>query len=139
VIGYWERFGNQVGVSVPPAPVPAGAGELKVRAMRIRPDVVSRVTPFDLNIVVQRIEAAEPERFDLIIATNIFVYYDTFEQSLALNNVESMLRPGGILLSNNALLELPFSRVHSAGYTTAVYSDREGDGDHVVWYRRATN
>ncbi len=84
-------------------------------------------------------EATESERFDLIIATNIFVYYDTFEQSLAMNNVEQMLKVGGILLSNNALLELPFSRVHSAGYTTAVYSDREGDGDHIVWYRRATD
>src|SRR5229473_179800 len=137
VIGYWERFGNQIGVSILPAPVPAGAGELRVRAVRIRPDVVSRVTPFDLNIVAQRMEAAESETFDLIIATNIFVYYDTFEQSLAMSNVEHMLKVGGILLSNNALLELPFSRVHSAGYTTAVYSDREADGDHIVWYRRA--
>ncbi len=137
VIGYWERFGNQIGVSILPAPVPAGAGELRVRAVRIRPDVVSRVTPFDLNIVAQRMEAAESERFDLIIATNILVYYDTFEQSLAMSNVEHMLKVGGILLSNNALLELPFSRVHSAGYTTAVYSDREADGDHIVWYRRA--
>ncbi len=137
VIGYWERFGNQIGVSILPAPVPAGAGELRVRAVRIRPDVVSRVTPFDLNIVAQRMEAAESEKFDLIIATNILVYYDTFEQSLAMNNVEHMLKVGGILLSNNALLELPFSRVHSAGYTTAVYSDREADGDHIVWYRRA--
>ncbi len=136
VVGYWERFGNQIGVSILPAPVPAGAGELRVRAVRIRSDVVSRVTPFDLNIVAQRMEAPEPERFDLIIATNILVYYDTFEQSLAMNNIEHMLKPGGILLSNNALLELPFSRVHLAGYTTAVYSDRAGDGDHIVWYRR---
>jgi SAM-dependent methyltransferase len=137
VNGYWERFGNQIGVSVLPVPVPAGAGELKVRAVRIRPDIVSRITPFDLNIVAQRMEAPESEAFDLIIATNILVYYDTFEQSLAMNNVEHMLRPGGILLSNNALLELPFFRLHSVGYTTAIYSDREGDGDHIVWYRRA--
>lgn len=137
VNGYWERFGNQIGVSVLPVPVPAGAGELKVRAVRIRPDIVSRITPFDLNIVAQRMEAPESEAFDLIIATNILVYYDTFEQSLAMNNVEHMLRPGGILLSNNALLELPFFRVHSVGYTTAIYSDRAGDGDHIVWYRRA--
>jgi hypothetical protein len=138
-IGYWERFGDQIGAPVQPAPVPAGAGDVRVRAVLIRPEVAARVTPVDLNIVTQRMEAPEPERFDLIIATNIFVYYDTFEQSLAMNNVEQMLRPGGVLLSNNALLELPFSRVHSVGYTTAVYSDREGDGDHIVWYRRATD
>jgi hypothetical protein len=50
-----------------------------------------------------------------------------------------MLRPGGFLLSNNALLELPFSQMHSVGYETAVYSDRQGDGDHIVWYQRAAN
>ena len=52
-------------------------------------------------------------------------------------NVERMLRPGGLMLSNNALLELPFFRVRSVGYNTAVYSARPDDGDHVVWYRRA--
>ncbi|HMF55218.1 MAG TPA: hypothetical protein VK619_02550 [Pyrinomonadaceae bacterium] len=139
IVSYWEHFGDQIGTPAQPVTVPADAGDLRVRAVRIRPDVVARVTPVDLNIVAQRMEAPEAERFDLIIATNIFVYYDTFEQSLAMNNVEHMLKPGGLLLSNNALLELPFSRVHSVGYTTAVYSDREGDGDHIVWYRRAVN
>jgi len=138
-IGYWERFGDRISVSVKPVPVPAGTSDLRMRAVSIRPDIVARVTPVDLDIVAQRVDAPESERFDLIIATNIFVYYDTFEQSLTMNNVEHMLRVGGILLSNNALLELPFSRVHSAGYTTAVYSDREGDGDHIVWYRRAVD
>ncbi|MBZ5495537.1 MAG: hypothetical protein LAP85_03980 [Acidobacteriia bacterium] len=59
-----------------------------------------------------------------------------FEQSLALANVELMLRPGGFLLSNNALLELPISKIHSVGYLTTVYSDRPADGDNLVWYRR---
>jgi len=79
---------------------------------------------------------ASAERFDLIIATNILVYYDNFEQSLALLNVERMLRPGGFLLSNNALLELPFMRVRSLDYLTVVYSDRPDDGDHIIWYQR---
>jgi hypothetical protein len=65
----------------------------------------------------------------------VFVYYGTLEQSLALANVEAMLRPGGILLSNNALLELPTSGMRSGGYVTVEYSDRPGDGDHIVWYR----
>jgi chemotaxis methyl-accepting protein methylase len=89
-----------------------------------------------VNIVLQRLEAPPDERFDLIVATNILVYYDTFEQSLALTNVERMLRPGGFLLSNNALVELPFSHMRSVDYTTVAYSERPGDGDHIVWYRR---
>jgi chemotaxis methyl-accepting protein methylase len=80
---------------------------------------------------------AAPQEFDLIIATNILVYYDVFEQSLALANIESMLRDGGFLLSNNALLELPVSKMKSVDYLTVVYSDRPDDGDHIVWYQRS--
>src|SRR5438552_3007486 len=53
------------------------------------------IVPRDLNIVLQRPEPLAPnERFDLIVATNILIYYDVFEQSLALSNVARMLRPG---------------------------------------------
>jgi hypothetical protein len=46
-----------------------------------------------------------------------------------------MARPGGILLSNNALLELPSTGWRSIGYSKTLYSDRDEDGDTVVWYR----
>ncbi len=89
--------------------------------------------------MLQRLDLPASEQFDLIIATNILVYYDVFEQSLALANIERMLRPGGFLLSNNALLELPNSRIHSVGYETVVYSDKPDDGDHIVWYQRSAD
>ena len=136
VLDYWTKFGSQIGSRVAPARVPPGAGEVEVRAVRIRPAIVSTITPEDVNIVVQRVELPTGDKFDLIIATNILVYYDVFEQSLALANIERMLRPGGFLLSNNALLELPSSRIHSVGYETVVYSDKPNDGDHIVWYQR---
>jgi hypothetical protein len=136
-IRYWEQFGDQIGTPVTPAAIPTNVSGLKVRAVRIRPGFVSRITPADLNIVLQRPELGSAERFDLIIATNIFVYYDNFEQSLALLNVERMLRRGGFLLSNNALLELPFSRVRSLDYLTVIYSERPDDGDHIIWYQRS--
>jgi len=90
----------------------------------------------DVNIVLQREEAPEDEKFDMLIATNIFVYYDTFEQSLALANVQSMLRPGGFLLTNNLLLELPASKMKSVDYVSVEYSSREADGDQIMWYGR---
>jgi hypothetical protein len=133
---YWEHFGDRIGRPVKPVVTPASLGGLKVRAVGIRPALVSQVSSSDLNIVLQRPAILPAERFDLIVATNIFIYYDVFEQSLALLNVERMLRPGGVLLSNNGLLELPFSRVRSVDYLTVVYSDRTDDGDHMVWYRR---
>jgi len=138
-IRYWEHFGDQIGTPARPAAIPASTGSLKIRAVNIRPGIAARITPIDLNIVLQRLDLPQAERFDLMIATNIFVYYDNFEQSLAMSNVERMLRPGGVMLTNNALLELPFSRVHSIDYLTVVYSDRPDDGDHIVWYQRASN
>ncbi|HQR40688.1 MAG TPA: class I SAM-dependent methyltransferase, partial [Blastocatellia bacterium] len=137
LIKYWERFGDRIGVDVKtPAPV-VGIESVRMRAIRIRPAIVLSITPQDLNVVLQRPEGLAPgDRYDLIIATNILVYYDVFEQSLALVNVSKMLRPGGFLLSNNALFELPSTPMRSAGYTTAVYSDKPDDGDHIVWYQR---
>lgn len=137
-IDYWTKFGDRIGTPVASVAVPPGLGQLKIRAVRVRPGFLALITPEDTNIVLQRIEVPSGQGFDLLIATNILVYYEVFEQSLALANVERMLRPGGFLLSNNALLELPGSRMHSTGYETVAYSDKAGDGDHIVWYQRVS-
>ena len=136
-VDYWSKFGNQIGSVTTPVVVPSALGEIKVRAVKIRPAVVSMISPTDLNIVLQRLDLPAGEQFDLVVATNILVYYDVFEQSLALSNIEKMLKPGGFLLSNNALLELPGTLMHSVDYETVVYSDQANDGDHIVWYQRA--
>jgi len=133
VVEYWKRFGDRVGSETRDAKPAAAGRTVDVRTIRVRPQEVLRVTPEALNVVVARLEDAP---FDLVLATNVFVYYDVLDQCLALTNVEAMLRPGGFLLSNNALLELPASHMRSAGYLTVQYSDREDDGDHIVWYRR---
>ncbi|MCI0625170.1 MAG: hypothetical protein L0387_26600 [Acidobacteria bacterium] len=135
-IRYWETLGEEIGAAVKPATLEAGAGRLRARAVRVRPDVVQRVKAADVNIVLQRLETGEGDGFDLLIATNIFIYYDTLEQSLALANAAAMLRPGGLLLSNNALLELPVTPMRSVGYRTTVYSERPDHGDHIVWYQK---
>ena len=85
LIAYWRSLGDRVG---------AGSrrsgrrrsfnskrrARLETRAVRIRPDVVLACEPVDLNIVLERIDLAEADRFDLIVGTNIFIYYDAFEQ-----------------------------------------------------------
>jgi hypothetical protein len=136
-VKYWKHFGDQIGDEVRPQPAPANAADVTIRAVRIRPAIVLTISPVDLNVVLQRLELPESEKFDLIIATNIFVYYDVFEQSLASVNIGRMLKRGGFLLSNNALIEFPFSSIRSVGYKTTVYSEKGDDGDHVVWYRRS--
>jgi hypothetical protein len=134
LVEYWKHAGDRIGVETREAKPAAVGPTVEVRTLRIRPQIALRVVPENLNIVAQRFDGLP---FDLVVATNVFVYYDTLDQCLALANVEAMLRPGGLLLSNNALLELPASRMRSAGYLTVQYSDRPDDGDHVVWYRKS--
>ena len=137
LVRYWEQSGLQIGANAKPVTVPANIENLLLRAVRVRPQVVTQITPQDLNVVAQHLELAPAEKFDLIVATNILVYYDVLAQSLALKNIEYLLKPGGWLLSNNALLELPTSRLHSTEYLTVEYSQQDADGDHIVWYRYA--
>lgn len=134
---YWKRFGDRIGVPATPVAVPAALKGVELRAVRVKPELVRRMKTYDVNIILQRASLQEESKFDLMIATNILVYYDTFEQSLAMTNIAAMLKPGGFLLTNNALLELPSSEMHSVGYQTVVYSDRSDDGDHIVWYQRS--
>jgi hypothetical protein len=133
---YWDRFGDQIGERVKPVAVPTALRSIEVRAVRVRPEIVRLLRPIDVDIVLQRKVAPADAKVDLLIATNILVYYDTFEQSLALANIAAMLRPGGYLLTNNLLLELPSSKMKARGYVSVEYSDRKADGDRILWYRR---
>ena len=135
LLTYWTRVGERIGERVQPIAPPAAAGRVDVRAVRIRPDVVEAIAPRDLDIILQRPEPLpERERFDLVIATNILIYYDVFEQSLALANIARMLHSGGVLLTNNPLFELPAIPVHQIGETKAVYT--EAGFDWIAWYQR---
>jgi hypothetical protein len=110
-----------------------------VRGIAIRPSVVLSVTPVDLNIVTERIEQAESDQFDLVIATNILLYYDVFEQMMASANIARMLRPGGFLVTNNRIFELPGSRLSGVGFADVNYMSLPGigeTGDRVIWYQK---
>lgn len=134
--GYWERFGRSIGDDVSAAHPPPDSG-VRVRAIRVRPDVVRAMRPRDLNIVLQRPDPlVSAERFDLVVATNIFIYYDVFEQSLALANVARMLRPGGLLLSNTLLTELPRLPMTLVAHTDVVYTET-AVGDRIMCYERS--
>lgn len=115
---------------------PLGAEGVPVRAVRVRPAVVLSITPRDLNIVLERLEPiADGERFDLIVATNVLVYYNAFDQALALANVSKMLRPGGFFLTNYAVS--PTAPMEStASLITSVDFDRQHNGDTLFWYQR---
>ena len=140
LVRFRDRFGDQIGKPVAAAAPPANAGRVDVRSVLFPPAVVRAIVPRDLNVVLQRADpAAGGEGFDLIVATNILLYYDVFEQSLAVANIAAMLRPGGFLLSNDRIFELPGGPVASAGQTAAAYMNVPGSGprgDQVYWYQR---
>jgi len=137
LVAFWRSLGDRVGAEVAPITPPNvfqgpnGAQSLDTRAVRIQPEVVLSLQPVDLNIVLERINLAEAERFDLMVGTNIFIYYDAFERSLALENAGAMLKRGGILLTNDRLPEVPGGSMRQAGLTDVQYNH-----DSIGWYRK---
>jgi len=115
LVAYWSSLGDRVGTPVTPIRPPEIFRGLETRAVRIRPEVVLACEPVDLNIVLQRINLAPADRFDLLVGTNIFLYYDPFEQMLALENAGAMLKPGGLLLTNDRLPEIQGGSMRQAG------------------------
>jgi hypothetical protein len=100
---FWQKLGSEVGKPTKPIPVPEAASDTWNRAVSIRPAVVKRITPMDMNVVFETLLLPPDQQFDLIIGTNIFVYYGNLEQSLARANLATMIKPGGFLLTNEAL------------------------------------
>jgi SAM-dependent methyltransferase len=132
---YWKRAGDQIGVSSSVDTTPLLPG-VRARAVSVTPEIVRIIRPLEASIVSDRIDLPEGERFDLVVATNVLLYYDTFEQTLALDAIAAMLRPGGVLLTNDAVLEVPEVPMRSHGYVSVAFSDREGDGERMVSYLR---
>ena len=137
LISYWRSLGDHVGTAVAPIRPPQMFQGLETRAVRIRPEVVLACEPVDLNIVLERLNLAPTDRFDLIVGTNIFLYYDAFEQMLALENAGAMLKTGGLLLTNDRLPEVGGGSMRQAGITDVRYGDKDASAhDAVGWYQK---
>ena len=135
-IQYWRIFGSEIGAPVAPIEPPPALTGLETRAAAIRPDVVLSCKPVDLNIVLEELDRSATGQFDLIIATNVLIYYDTFEQALALRNIATLLKPGGFFLTNDWLPQVSQIPMRSTGYTAVRYGESGDWGDNVVWWQR---
>jgi hypothetical protein len=130
-VGYWKNIGDRIG-SAATLPRPTGLAKgIELRGIEVRPEVAERVSAVDFNVVTEKWTGPP---FDLVIATNVLVYYDKLDQSLAFAGVEGMLRPGGFFVTNNVIVELPASRLRSVGIMTVRHA--AATIDHVFWYRR---
>jgi SAM-dependent methyltransferase len=135
-VQYWRSFGSEIGEPVAPIQPPPALNGLETRALAIRPNVILSCEPVDLNIILEQPDRSETKRFDLIIATNVFSYYDTLEQALALQNIATLLKPAGFLLTNDWLPGLPQIPMRSTGYTAVQYAEGGDQGDNVFWWQR---
>jgi len=135
-ISYWKHFGEILGSPMKALPVPATLSGVVARAVAIRPQFASRMKAYDANIVAQTLDYAPGQGFELMIATNVLVYYDRFQQALAMANIARMLNRGGIFLANNVLPSQHTSDLEYLGRRTTTFTPDGAYGDDVVVYRR---
>jgi SAM-dependent methyltransferase len=135
-VEYWGSFGSHIGKPVAAIDPPPALKGLETRAVAIRPEVVLSCEPVDLNVVFEQFDQSATTRFDLIVATNVFLYYDTLQQALALQNVSTFLKPGRFLLTNDWLPQGPQIPMSSMGYTPVKYGASGDWGDNVFWWQR---
>ena len=143
---YWEVFGDRIGAPADGAVPKAISDQAELRAVRATPAAVQRISVADLNIVTERLDMGGEEAgqaFDLVIATNVFIYYDVLEQALALANVEAMLKPGAFLLANFAAPQVRTLIIRPIDTHTTVYGRAQNGAENVldflVWYRARAN
>jgi SAM-dependent methyltransferase len=131
---YWTEVGSAFDAHVAAIPPPAELSNVRVRAVQVPASVAGSLVPFDLDIVVEHLNPAAGERpFDLIVATNVLLYYDAFEQALALRNISAMLRPGGYLLTNTPVSPPPPFNAEALQSAFVSFDDQH-NGDNLFAY-----
>jgi SAM-dependent methyltransferase len=132
IVEYWKNFGSSIGSPAPAMKPPVALTRLEMRAVALKPEFADRVRGVNLDIIAQTCE----DRFDLVVATNILVYYDRLKQAIALANVARMLRPGGVFISNTVLPAQRPPGLKFLGRRSVNYSDAKRYGDDFVVYRK---
>jgi hypothetical protein len=135
-VSYWLSFGAVIGRPAKPLPIPEQLPGVDLRAVAITADRAARNSAIDLNIVAQTIDYPSNQGFDLVIATNILVYYDNLQQALAMTNIARMMNAGGIFISNTALPAAHDERLRYLGGRSVSYARDGSYGDDIVVYRK---
>ncbi|MDQ6700548.1 MAG: hypothetical protein M3Z36_10230, partial [Acidobacteriota bacterium] len=86
----YEAYAGKAGSSI---------GERTPASLVVGSEYAKRVTAENLNIVTHR--PAGAPRFDLVVATNVLLYFEGNELLLGLTNIAAVLKPGGYLIHND--------------------------------------
>ncbi|MFN7930236.1 MAG: hypothetical protein U0Y68_20390 [Blastocatellia bacterium] len=100
---YFQMLGQKIG-SESDLDVPAAWRAHLRKRLTVRVDVAHAITAESLNIITDSLVPVA--RYDLVIVTNVFPYFNDTELALALANIAAGLKPGGYLLHNDARREL---------------------------------
>ncbi|HEY3128479.1 MAG TPA: CheR family methyltransferase [Acidobacteriota bacterium] len=99
-VEYFRNLGRQIGTE---RAVRGG------KSLLLSQDAAQWITADKLNIVTERY--VPPAPYDLVVVSNVFVYFDNQQLLLALSNIHSMLAEGGYLVHNELRPEVEeFSR-----------------------------
>lgn len=111
---YFDGLGHAIGIEengqapVLPATAVVPAGH-RYKRVQVSARAARAVRAERLDIVTERLvhrerdaAGAVGDAFDLVIATNVFPYFDDDGLMLAVGNIAGMLRDGGVLLHNEA-------------------------------------
>jgi hypothetical protein len=135
-LAYWEHFGDLLGSPTAPLPVPTGLSGVVSRAVAIRPRYAAQVRAVDLDVVAQTLDPQPGTGFDLVVATNVLVYYDLFEQALAMASLAHLMNREALFLANHALPSQHPPMLQYLGRRGISYSHSDKFGDDVVVYAR---
>ena len=134
-VSYWNRFGELIASPGEPAVVPPGTPNINMRAIAVKPQIGSRISVNDLDVVAQAVDTAPGQAFDLVVALNTLGEYDRVEQSLALASMAQMMNPGAVLLLSGASPVTIPSELEQLGSHRIVYNET-GLGIDIAVYRR---
>ena len=110
---YFRSLGKNIGVESALS-LPENWRTHLSKNIQLQPEILKTISGEKLNIITQR--CSSEKKFDLVIVTNVFPYFNDVELSLALTNIAAMTRPGGYWLHNESrnllinlalLLEVP--------------------------------
>ena len=136
MVSYWRNFGGLLGTPARPLSPPEFFKGLEVRAVAIRPQFAEHVSGQDLDMVAQQLDISPSGGFDLVIATNVFVYYNFFEQSLAMQNISRMMNHSGIFLVNQILSNQHPDSLKLIDQCQVTFNAKGLFGDDVVAYQQ---
>jgi len=92
---WWESAGRKLGPSI---------RGTRAKSIEVKPEWLERVRAARMDLLTERVGG----QYDVIVVTNLLLYFDNRQLGLALANLASMLRPGGVLIHNEARPEVEF-------------------------------